>query len=680
MKRFLLCLGVLIGAPEPCSATLSDEHRRHLDGADPIVSERAPESFADVPADHWAYQAVKRMAAGGYIPGLEGRFQGDRPLTRYQLAIALSRIIENLHMVNKAGRVFTAEDISNLEALTIEFASELALINAKVKDLEADVDGLQRDVEQVKTDIGPRGKKAPVTGVVSARLVQTATSRPGYGQSILSPAGTLNDTQSAATPPTTRYHGDVSGPEQVIGGAAPGTSANPYRFDGRLFATLAQLSLEVDRKINKDVGIHAQFDLDGEMDDGLRNAGGGEPQGAGSFDLTPTNGVLGGAPDETPSGTFLHGRIFEGSNPGAPANGPFVTGSGRGASFRGSDVHVNEAYIQILDILSVLEARVGVQALPFNTEVNGPARTYDWTLTPSVINTHWESHRPAGVEVRESEGLENIRFNLGFYSGADRATGGTLLSGTQGPRAAGDSLTGAQGPQDPFGSSTETGLIGGQGRHPTPRMAVMSDAPQGSDGELEADGVGYYVSFAREVVAEEGFEWQLGFLDNGGKLARAQGDRGSEGDWEAFQAMARYRAPKWMAMAQYYTAVTRNYSLIDLTPGSGFVESDLRFRGSPFPNEARLNTRSEALFMLFRYVFDAKNILSLRLEEVKDETGTASLGGTFITVTGSRPLNEDSLLQLEFVGPYTRSRADNGAGRTVDVNDGLLQLNYRLKF
>ena len=48
--------------------------------------------------------------------------------------------------------VITAQDIANLESLTIEFADELALLNVKVSTLEDTVAGLKKDVDLIKAD------------------------------------------------------------------------------------------------------------------------------------------------------------------------------------------------------------------------------------------------------------------------------------------------------------------------------------------------------------------------------------------------------------------------------------------------------------------------------------------------------------------------------------------------
>ena len=50
-----------------------------------------------VPQDHWAYDAVKQLADAGIIIGFpDGSFRGDRGVTRYEFAMAISRMLEGL--------------------------------------------------------------------------------------------------------------------------------------------------------------------------------------------------------------------------------------------------------------------------------------------------------------------------------------------------------------------------------------------------------------------------------------------------------------------------------------------------------------------------------------------------------------------------------------------------------
>jgi len=49
--------------------------------------------FPDVPADHWAADAVAWCKENGYMTGFsDGTFRGDEPLTRYQMAAILQKL------------------------------------------------------------------------------------------------------------------------------------------------------------------------------------------------------------------------------------------------------------------------------------------------------------------------------------------------------------------------------------------------------------------------------------------------------------------------------------------------------------------------------------------------------------------------------------------------------------
>jgi hypothetical protein len=53
--------------------------------------------FADVPNGHWAYNAVTNVTVAGYMHGdLSGAFRGDKPVTRYEFAVALDRFVRNV--------------------------------------------------------------------------------------------------------------------------------------------------------------------------------------------------------------------------------------------------------------------------------------------------------------------------------------------------------------------------------------------------------------------------------------------------------------------------------------------------------------------------------------------------------------------------------------------------------
>ena len=68
-------------------------------GAD--LPEDQTNMFPDVPANHWAYEAVNDMAKHGLVIGYEdGQFKGDRTMTRYEFAMIVERAIQKAKELN----------------------------------------------------------------------------------------------------------------------------------------------------------------------------------------------------------------------------------------------------------------------------------------------------------------------------------------------------------------------------------------------------------------------------------------------------------------------------------------------------------------------------------------------------------------------------------------------------
>jgi len=84
----------------------------------------------DVPANHWAYDAVKKLAADGLIDGFDnGRFNGDKTLTRYEFAVIVAKAIGKEDKVN-------VEQKALIEKLAAEYKAELTGLGIRVKALE----------------------------------------------------------------------------------------------------------------------------------------------------------------------------------------------------------------------------------------------------------------------------------------------------------------------------------------------------------------------------------------------------------------------------------------------------------------------------------------------------------------------------------------------------------------
>ncbi|MGC9319566.1 MAG: S-layer homology domain-containing protein [Armatimonadota bacterium] len=64
-------------------------------GDEEVATEDAEEALGLVPFDHWAYDAVQMLIDRGILVGYpDGGFRGDRAMTRYEFAMAISRLLD----------------------------------------------------------------------------------------------------------------------------------------------------------------------------------------------------------------------------------------------------------------------------------------------------------------------------------------------------------------------------------------------------------------------------------------------------------------------------------------------------------------------------------------------------------------------------------------------------------
>ena len=93
----------------------------------------AANPFEDVPADHWAYDAIAQLAADGVIEGYgDGTYRGDQEITRYEMAQMIARAMA------KGGG-----DKALIDKLAAEFADELNNLGVRVAALEKKVDNMK---------------------------------------------------------------------------------------------------------------------------------------------------------------------------------------------------------------------------------------------------------------------------------------------------------------------------------------------------------------------------------------------------------------------------------------------------------------------------------------------------------------------------------------------------------
>jgi hypothetical protein len=94
----------------------------------------AANPFSDVPADHWAYDAVSQLAQDGVIEGYgDTTFQGDKNITRYEMAQMVAKAMAK--STNVSGT-----DKALIDKLAAEFSDELNNLGVRVANLERNAD------------------------------------------------------------------------------------------------------------------------------------------------------------------------------------------------------------------------------------------------------------------------------------------------------------------------------------------------------------------------------------------------------------------------------------------------------------------------------------------------------------------------------------------------------------
>lgn len=152
--------------------------------------------FADVPTDHWAYAAVDKLQKAGIVIGYPDQtYGGKRPMTRYEFAVAIARMMDQ---VGKGGGGDTfdhstlatksdlqnyvqkgeladyakkgdlagfakVEDVATLRKMVDEFKAELVAIGVDIDAIKKRLDDLEKRVKAIEDEL----KRLRITGEFS---------------------------------------------------------------------------------------------------------------------------------------------------------------------------------------------------------------------------------------------------------------------------------------------------------------------------------------------------------------------------------------------------------------------------------------------------------------------------------------------------------------------------------
>lgn len=173
-----------------------------------IAPAMAQDNFPNVPANHWAYDALARMKADGILVGYpDGMYHGTRPASRYELAVAINAVythlkgtmdgmqsqldllkninpqdIQNLkdqvaHLQDEINAMKGwGDDIAALKKAAEEFSKEL-------HDIGVDVDAMKKDLGDLQSRVTALEKKKPavdISGDVNFFMVSTNADRNNH--------------------------------------------------------------------------------------------------------------------------------------------------------------------------------------------------------------------------------------------------------------------------------------------------------------------------------------------------------------------------------------------------------------------------------------------------------------------------------------------------------------------
>lgn len=90
--------------------------------------------FSDVPAKHWAYDAVNKLAKAGIVDGFnDNTFRGDKTITRYEMAEIVSRAMNK--SMNSDQKIL-------MDKLTKEYAVEINNLGVKVTGMQNQINDM----------------------------------------------------------------------------------------------------------------------------------------------------------------------------------------------------------------------------------------------------------------------------------------------------------------------------------------------------------------------------------------------------------------------------------------------------------------------------------------------------------------------------------------------------------
>ena len=213
----------------------------------------AANPFSDVPAGHWAYDAVNKLASEGVVEGYPGgTYGGDRLMTRYEMAQITAKAMAKG---------------ANADRLAAEFAGELDSLGVRVANLEKKADNV-RITGQIRYEYGDRnGDMQKTKGKIAQHRLRSRIFVNGNINEDWSYTGRFENNQSfknSSGDDTLKFNqayvnGKIGG-AKVIAGKTDHYAGNGFIYDDT--AEKIELSYGKDVKLTAYYGIPTDYGYD----------------------------------------------------------------------------------------------------------------------------------------------------------------------------------------------------------------------------------------------------------------------------------------------------------------------------------------------------------------------------------------------------------------------------------
>src|SRR5579863_3388382 len=130
-------------------------------------------TFADVPADHWAYEAVDTLQKAGIVIGYpDGTYGGKRAMTRYEFAEAIARLMPLLN--TDTSNLATKDELSaaqaDLQSKIDNNSAAIAALQTLVNGFQPELTAMGQDVDAVKARLDALEARVAAVEAEQARV------------------------------------------------------------------------------------------------------------------------------------------------------------------------------------------------------------------------------------------------------------------------------------------------------------------------------------------------------------------------------------------------------------------------------------------------------------------------------------------------------------------------------